>query len=99
MRPSHIVIKPPPAQNRRKRGGKAEVTPVPPEVTADNLARPEDNAPIAADSDTTYADTNVNRPPGVPEVNSVEPLQISLEEALADAANKEPAFDTTEGNN
>lgn len=41
----------------------------------------------------------MNQPSLVPEDNPVQPLQISLEEALAEAASKKPAFDTTEGSN
>jgi hypothetical protein len=59
-----------------------------------NLATPEDCAsstpPIAAHSDTALLDTTLCEPP--------VPPQISIEEALTIAANKEPAFDTTEGN-
>lgn len=104
LRPSHMVIKPPPAQNRRKRGGKAEVVSTPPEADKIQSDDIPEAAAIAfseiscADSNATTSNTEQTSPQNMEVSPPPELPQISLETVIEQAAMKEPAFDTTEGN-
>jgi hypothetical protein len=78
--------------------------PEPPIVIAETLeanpAGPKETAnctpPPAVDANIAPSDTTLDR---IPPVSETSPVQISIEEALVEAANKEPAFNTTEGKN
>ena len=99
LRPGHMVIKPAPAQNRRKRGGKAEIMSAPLEadkIQPDDI--PQAAATISLPEISCANSIAPNTEPTSSQSIEVGLPQVSLEAAIEQAATKEPVFDTTEGN-
>ncbi|KAF9529751.1 tRNA-pseudouridine synthase [Crepidotus variabilis] len=103
LNPGNIVIKPPPPSNRRKRGGRAELvsTPYQAESTLPSgIATPEGVTPAEVANPQVFTHgTEIPRPgtsEGAPTLEPIPPTgpQITLEEAMKQAAEMEPAFDT-----
>ena len=99
MRPKDMVIKAPPAQNQRKRGGKAELVPVRPSWNNPNKAMPEAastaetqlSSPDPAPSAHTSAQKAVSSEPttaeDLVETEEPKPPQITLEDAIEQVSN------------
>ena len=86
-----MVIKLPPPQNRRKRGGPAEIVMLSPDETT------EPAAPIDSPSETHPATPGTKEAPeiNIEELKGNLPPQLSVEEALEKVAEMQPATDVT----
>ena len=91
LKPKNMIIKLPPPQNRRQRGGRAEVVVISP------VENSEPAAPIDVPSDSQPAASGTKEAPeiNIEELRGNLPPQISVEEALEKVAAMQPASDVT----